>query len=330
MKYVIAILTFLLSSTYVMGQIQNEAVCENDSLTIELPTFTANDAIQWRSAPDSINFTDIAGANSNTITISPTTETYYYASIQGDNCDPYNSDTIFVTVSQQPSAADAGSNITDSTNSTTLNAVAPTVGQGTWTILPGSGSNGVFSNSNDPQSTFTGDPNETYILAWTVENPPCNSTADTIIVNLGVASSPPLPSVPCLNSTLYVHPTDNAAPMGWGCAGSGTAQASSDVDGQSNTSLIMTNCPSPATTAGAVCANLVAFGFSDWYLPAYDELLCVRDSAASIGGFSSGAYWASTEGTGIFGANARYRTFPSGVSGFGSKNNNNRVRCVRK
>ncbi|MCC5916810.1 MAG: DUF1566 domain-containing protein [Cryomorphaceae bacterium] len=321
---------FSLAIIAVSGQIQQEAVCDGDSITIELPAAISGSAIQWRSGADSLNFTDLAGETGMNLTVMPSATTFYYANISGDNCDPYSSDTIRVDVSAPPSIADAGDDITDSTNSVTLDGAAPTSGVGTWSILPGSGSNAAFSNVNDPQSTFTGDPNETYILAWTVQNPPCPPSIDTIVVNLGVASAPPLPSITCLNNTIYVHPTDNAGPTAWGCPGSGTAQSSSDVDGQANTSAIMTNCPNPNTTAAAVCANLTAFGFSDWYLPAFDELDCLRDNLSTLSGFSNGGYWSSTEFTGILALNAKMRTFPTGMSGASSKTSTHRIRCIRR
>ncbi len=320
----------LIGSLSVQAQIVQDAVCENDSINIDLPAFIQNESVQWMSSPDSINFTDRTGDTLTSLMVSPTSPTFFVARITGDNCDPYFSDTIFVDVSQAPSIADAGADITDTSNTTTLDANTPTVGTGTWSILTGSGSNGVFSNVNDPNSVFTGDPNETYILAWTISNPPCPPSVDTVIVNLGVASGPPLPSISCLSNTLFVHPTDNAGPTAWGCPGNGTAQSTSDVDGLLNTNLIMTNCPNPNTTAAAICANLNAFGFSDWYLPAFDELQCLRDEAATIGGFENGGYWSSSEFAPPLGSNAKMRTFPSGVSGASSKSNSNRIRCVRR
>ncbi|TVQ78567.1 MAG: DUF1566 domain-containing protein [Flavobacteriales bacterium] len=314
----------------IKAQIVQEAVCENDSIEIGLPAFIQNESIQWMSSNNATNFSDLAGDTLTTLNVAPASPTYFVARITGDNCDPYFSDTVFVNISLAPSVADAGADITDTSNTTTLGANTPTVGTGTWSILPGSGTNGAFSSVNDPNAVFTGDPNETYLLAWTISNPPCPPTVDTVVVNLGVSSGPPLPSISCLNNTLFVHPTDNAGPTPWGCPGSGTAQSTSDIDGQLNTNLIMTNCPNPNTTAAAICANLNAFGFSDWYLPAFDELNCLRNEAATIGGFETGGYWSSTEFAGILGSNAKQRNFPSGVSGASSKSNSHRIRCVRR
>ncbi len=66
---------------------------------------------------------------------------------------------------------------------------------------------------------------------------------------------------------LYVHPTDNAADIDWG-------------------------------TAQSTCANLTAFGFSDWYLPERLELDAMYKQSYLITGLSqtnSTKYWSNTE-----------------------------------
>lgn len=231
------------------------------------------------------------------------------------------SDTVMINVNELPSQSFAGADTSTSDTVVTLNAQAPAAGTGTWSVHTGAG--GSFANVNDPQTAFTGQQGETYELIWTVANPPCNSTTDTVIVEI---QGPPLPSIAC-NGTLYIHPTDNFGPISWGCQGIVTG-ATDDNNGQSNTALIVSNCTPP--TAANICDTLTAFGFNDWYLPAYDELDCMRQNAAQIGGFSIDAYWSSTEGAGILSSNARMRTFPSGMSGVSSKTNTHRVRCVRR
>jgi len=201
----------------------------------------------------------------------------------------------------------------------------PTTGTGLWSVVSGTG--GSFTNATSPTTNFTGTPNSVYTIVWTISNSPCAASTDTLIVTM--PTGPSLPWVMCGSPayTIYVHPTDNAGPTAWGCSGI-VAGAGDDNNGASNTAIIVQACGQ--NTAAAICDNLVAFGFSDWYLPSYNELECLRANEATIGGFAAAAYWSSTEGTGIFTANARYRTFPSGVSGYGSKSNTNRIRCVRK
>lgn len=166
--------------------------------------------------------------------------------------------------------------------------------------------------------------NSVYTLRWSITNLPCPASADTVQVSMPTGVS--LPWVQCGTNTLYVHPTDNGISI-WGCVGIVTGASDND-DGEANTNLIMQMCTPP--NAAYICDTLTAFGFSDWYLPSYNELECLRLNATTIGGFSSTTYYSSTEGAGILYLNAKYRTFPSGQSGVAAKNLVRSVRCVRK
>jgi len=48
--------------------------------------------------------------------------------------------------------------------------------------------------------------------------------------------------------------------------------ASTDINGETNTAAIVAHFGSRRMTAAQVCADLVAYGFDDWYLPAAGEL----------------------------------------------------------
>lgn len=316
--------TIVLLLAAIISNAQNTtSICLGDSaiLTLSAPSQTL---IQWQESADSITFTDIAGANSDSLLIpSVLTSRYFRAQLTGENCNPYFTDIQFVDVLPLPTVANAGTNITAVDTFVTLNANAPAVGVGEWSIISGLG--GTLTDPNDPQTLFTGLYDSTYVLVWTISSPPCGSFSDTISITMPPAP-PLLPFVSC-NGTLYVHPTDNSGPMAWGCVGIVT-NATDDNDGAANTALIVAACAAP--TAANICDTLTAFGFNDWYLPANNELECLRQNEAAIGGFQSGGYWSSTEGASFLSANARYRTFPTGVSGVSSKTSQHRVRCVRR
>lgn len=320
---------FLFSATAMLFGMAGILAQNNNDVCLGEPTYLyiqapAGAQLQWQSSPNGTTFSNVANQTGDTLWINnPTVDGFFRVRIEDSGCDPYFTEVEKITIIQPPSAADAGGDINTAAVSINLNATAPANGTGTWTIIAGTG--GTIASPNDPQSGFSGDTNGVYTLVWTVENPPCPSTSDTITVELGAGVS--LPSITFNNQTIYVHPTDNSGPIAWGCSGV-VAGAGDDNDGEANTAAIVQNCTAP--TAAHICDNLVAFGFSDWYLPSYNELDEMRNNAAAIGGFSSGNYWSSTEGTGNFTANARYRLFPTGVSGYGSKSNQNRVRCVRK
>ncbi len=297
--------------------------CQSDTIVYYLPS-GARGAVQWQESANGVLFNNIAGATGDSLLVIANSTATYRAQLIEGTCAPVFTTPELATVNAAPSPAVAGAdqNVTGATT-TNLNATAPMVGTGTWTILSGVG--GSVLNPGNPVSAFSGVAGSSYILLWEVSNAPCASNFDTVEVTFVGSSS--LPSVLCNSVTLYVHPADQSGPMSWGCSGI-VAGAGDDNNGVLNTATIVAACPAP--TATHVCDNLVDLGYSDWYLPSYNELECIRQNAAAIGGFAAGAYWSSTEGTGIFTANARYRTFPSGVSGYGSKSNQNRVRCVRQ
>ncbi|MBC7774162.1 MAG: hypothetical protein H7246_01885, partial [Phycisphaerae bacterium] len=82
---------------------------------------------------------------------------------------------------------------------------------------------------------------------------------------------------------IYTHPSDNGTDVDWGGYGTDitglanittTAAANMDFNGEANTVLIVTQLGANGGTpyAAKLCANLVAYGFDDWYLPAAGEL----------------------------------------------------------
>ncbi len=377
-----------------------DTVCSGDTLALHLAP-PSGVLLQWEDSPDSINFTPVPGAVSDTFMLEGAVLTRFYrAMITGPECYPYptevkkvvvlppvqlsvsgldssycisdasaaltaspsggtfsgagvtgntfdpssagtgshpitytyvdshgcsNSKTIHVAVMGLPTIANAGPDISAQSLTVSMAANVPVSGTGQWAIISGGG--GALDSIHSPVAEFTGMSDSIYVLTWTIANPPCDSSTDTVTVTM--PGGPSLPSVTCGSPayTLYVHPTDNAGPTTWGCIGM-VAGASDDNDGQANTDLIVSVCG--ASTAAGVCESLTAFGHSDWYLPAYNELECLRVNAAAIGGFAAAGYWSSTEGSGIFTANARMRTFPSGMSGFSGKSSSHRIRCVRK
>lgn len=70
-------------------------------------------------------------------------------------------------------------------------------------------------------------------------------------------------------------------------------------DGLANTKIIIkSNRKSdfdPKKTAAFICDNLSLEEYSDWYLPAFQELKKMHVSQENIGNFLAGYYWSSTE-----------------------------------
>lgn len=95
-----------------------------------------------------------------------------------------SSDDVQIVISANSSVANAGSDQTGVTmcglTSTTLAGNTPTAGTGLWTIVSGSGGN--ITTPSSPNSTFTGISGTTYVLKWTITNPPCPATEDMVTI----------------------------------------------------------------------------------------------------------------------------------------------------
>ena len=105
----------------------------------------------------------------------------------------------------------------------------------------------------------------------------------------------------------YIDPTglhglisstvDQTSYADWGCFGTliGPGAEHSEIgSGDTNTAAIAAGC-SEAGIAAKICDTLTLNGFTDWYLPAIDELDSMYVHSDIIGGFNTGWYWSSTE-----------------------------------
>jgi hypothetical protein len=113
----------------------------------------------------------------------------------------------------------------------------------------------------------------------------------------------------------------------WKTGGTATSGTASLVDGYSNTIGPMNNASHPA---GNWTATRTIGGFSDWYLPAKDELnqLYTNKGSSPVGeNFVAGRYWSSTESSAT-GACGQY--FNYGYIDGNNKTNTRRVRAVRR
>lgn len=126
------------------------------------------------------------------------------------------------------------------------------------------------------------------------------------------------------SDALIAAPKDASGAFKWGSPGTFRG-AINETNGAVNTAILAAYGPS-AHPAAFHCANLTVGGFSDWYLPAKDELATLYENRSDIGGFSVAAYLSSTE---VDDRNAVY---------FGMKHGckrkqellHCRVRCVRR
>jgi hypothetical protein len=100
---------------------------------------------------------------------------------------------------------------------------------------------------------------------------------------------------------LEVAPIDQSSNSPWGCNGTSIPGTSFLVgSGESNTNLILANCPD--APAASLCSNLSLGGQTDWFLPSRDELNLIYTNlntnqfvAGNMGFGPSNYYLSSTE-----------------------------------
>lgn len=99
----------------------------------------------------------------------------------------------------------------------------------------------------------------------------------------------------CLNGAPYMNlvaeSSDSINGIPWGEFGT-TTGAQSTVDGATNSALIL----QAGATASAVnlCTGTIN-GYSDWFLPASEQLNCLYQNQNALPGFMNAIYWSSTE-----------------------------------
>lgn len=92
-------------------------------------------------------------------------------------------DTVFVTITDAPTTANAGPDQTVcGVTSATLSGNVPLVGTGTWTLVSGAA---TITNPNSPNTTVTGlAPGSSYTFRWTISAASCISSSNDVIINV--------------------------------------------------------------------------------------------------------------------------------------------------
>jgi uncharacterized protein YjdB len=221
-----------------------------------------------------------------------------------------------------------------------------TVTAGSTTTLSNATTGGAWSSSATGIATVgstglvTGVAAGTATISYTVTNT-CGSAVATrvVTVNLTIGATygggkiayilqPGNPGyIAGETHGIIAAPSDQSTAIQWGCyslttmvGGTSTALGT----GAANTAIVSSACG--AGTAARLCGDLVLNGYSDWYLPSFDELQKLYINRSSIGGFTTGSYWSSSEGSANF---AWYVGFNSGGTGSVNKSGTYYVRAVR-
>ncbi|GAA5070222.1 hypothetical protein GCM10023209_12730 [Roseibacterium beibuensis] len=150
---------------------------------------------------------------------------------------------------------------------------------------------------------------------------------------------------------MYTTPADAPATYSWNdgtfnytnlsmadCTNEPPGFAATCQTGEANTAFLVgaTGEPDYPFAAAEYCDGLTAHGYSDWYLPAQDELdvLYTNKNTGDLNGtfnetgsFPAGYYWSSSESTDF---NGRAQRISDGNYDDMDKNEGLAVRCVRK
>jgi len=159
-----------------------------------------------------------------------------------------------------------------------------------------------------------------------------NSTNDLINESLG--SLPELSYIYSAGSKLYISPIDNSVSIKWSPTNNITG-IQDNTNGSANT-VALVNYYGEGDYAASICSNLTYGGYSDWYLPAKDQLSTMSDqknnvtNATAFTPFAAQVYWSSTEYSVLNPeVQAWSVSFDNGGVWNDPKSNNRYVRCVR-
>ncbi len=100
---------------------------------------------------------------------------------------------------------------------------------------------------------------------------------------------------------LEAAPVDQSTSAVWGCLGTDLtgADGSAVGTGAQNTADILAGCMETPIAAD-LAAGYTLNGYSDWFLPSFDELGELYLQRDVVGGFSIGGYWSSSEANASF------------------------------
>ena len=94
---------------------------------------------------------------------------------------------------------------------------------------------------------------------------------------------------------LYVHKIDNSDALKYEVTKTYLPDAKSEYDGMLNTNTLVGQTQNDAHAA-KLCDTLSAYGVTDWYLPARNQLDAMYVNRYDLGGFDASAwYWSSTQ-----------------------------------
>lgn len=127
---------------------------------------------------------------------------------------------------------------------------------------------------------------------------------------------------------IVCSPAGGTSVQRWKTSNTDTAGAASNTDGYQNTADMIAQGAANYPAAN-FCNNLTIGGYTDWYMPARNELLLLFQNKAAIGGFADDYYNSSTEHP-DYNFRCWMRFMGSGSEGYNNKDSAYYVRAVRR
>lgn len=139
--------------------------------------------LQWQYSFNNTDWYDFENANSTNFTFTPQENMFIRLKTTDSQCIPseYYADKQYIYLIEQPTIANAGADqLGIMVSSVSLEANQPEIGTGYWTIMSGEGGN--LYNPNLHNTSFSGIPNEIYVLRWRIYNP-CGISDDFVTIS---------------------------------------------------------------------------------------------------------------------------------------------------
>jgi len=258
------------------------------------------------------------------------------------------------TVSVEDGPSDVPENPTISTSAFSVTNGSDTHESTDWEVIRTSDSVTVFESLNDTSNltsitvTTSLDVSEEYEFRARHRGTTFGTSSYGSVTATTLASFAPttlgqsfeggfyMGTIAAAGTTYYLLVAPNAtgcACCQWKTTNTSTAGTCSLVDGYANTYPALENSTHPA---GNWTATRTIDGFSDWYLPAIDELEVFYNNGGGAGtgdplpsgeDFATGGYWSSAENSSADACDLR---FNNGARNRNVKDGTNRVRAVRR
>jgi len=151
----------------------NQQLCSNSA------TLAATGTGVWSIASGSGNFSSLTNPSATVSNLAVGLNSFVWT-VTIPGCSPAQ-DIVEISVSPAVSVANAGLNQQICGDNTALNANLPLVGNGTWTLISGSG---TIANLNSNFSTVSGLALGANVFEWTVSSPGCPSSSDQVIITV--------------------------------------------------------------------------------------------------------------------------------------------------